>query len=231
VDRIFLGQAIFLRHGESDYTDVFPDLTDEGRKTIQRSAVEIEKIRSDFTDNGTSIVSSPAARAQGSAAIIAKRFGIKRVGRIPLLKPTQIRDEEKGKAIYLKYVSDGGMRSLCVAYGKDSRFEDGVIFEPRSEVSARLCKYLAMLAECMFVVQLPHLVVAVSHYEVLCHFVEELFKLDYARSDPLRHGELIRVFFNRAENNNAVNLDVIFRETRVKALFDIRQKRLLIAPA
>jgi len=229
VDRIFIGQAVFLRHGESEYTGVFPDLTDEGGKTIQKSSVAIEKIRSDFPENLTTLISSPAARAQGSASIIAQRMAIKRVGRVPLLGPTQVKDKERGRPVFQEYLVAGGIRSLCIAYDTDSRFEDGIIFEPRSEVRKRFYRYLAMLAQCMRVVSFNHFVVAVSHYEVLYSFVEELFKLDYARISPLNHGELIRVLFHRTEESNEVALDVLFREARAKAIFDI-EKALLISP-
>ena len=67
--RRFLGRAIFLRHGQTDYTDVFPDLTEEGAETITKAA---ESIKSIIDGQQITIISSPMVRAMGSACIVAK---------------------------------------------------------------------------------------------------------------------------------------------------------------
>ena len=71
--RRFLGRAIFLRHGQTEYTDVFPDLTNKGVETVTNSANSIECFLKG--NSNVVIVTSPAARAQGSASIIAKIIG------------------------------------------------------------------------------------------------------------------------------------------------------------
>ena len=55
--RRFLGRVIFLRHGQTKYTGVFPDLTYEGTVTIKKSGDLIKP----FLDGSSNVViiSSP----------------------------------------------------------------------------------------------------------------------------------------------------------------------------
>ncbi len=215
-----IGKAVFLRHGESNYTDAFPDLTETGRRTIRRSAEEIRAIKNRHCGS-FAIVSSPAVRAKGSAGILADALpytdGIREA---PLLGPVLVIDRQQGRALYNSYISIGGMQSLCIAYGCDIRFEDGKILEPRSSVRERFYKYLGMLVRDFLTCGRMAFVAHISHYETLFHFVEAVFHLDYRREDPLQHGELILVDFCGEDGSSLVEMNVRFRRRAANIVFD-----------
>ena len=225
--RRFLGLVIFLRHGQTNYTDVFPDLTDEGVKTIARSA-ELLRPFLDYYQN-VIIIASPMARAHGSAAVIAKVLGYKDKIRLePNIQGAVVKDRQEAKALFYEHVSNGGIRALSVAYGTDPRYEDGKVIEPRSEVRKRFLGYLSRLARRMFIApSLPLCLIHVSHYETIYHIVESLFSLDYEKDEPLGHGEIIVILIYDIGISNVVELEVTFREKTIKKKFlDYKTKEI-----
>ena len=227
MEKRFLGLVIFLRHGQTNYTDVFPDLTEEGIKTITNSA---ELLRP-FVENhqNVMIIASPMARAQGSAAVIARVLGHKGKTRIePNIQAAIVKDRMRAKAIFYEHLKNGGMRALSVAYGTDPRYEDGEVIEPRSEVRKRFLGYLSKLVRRLFVSpNLPLCLIHVSHYETIYHVVESLFKLDYRKDEPLGHGEIIVVFIYDIGIECVVELDVTFRgKTLNRIFFDYKEKEV-----
>lgn len=221
MDRRFIGRAIFLRHGQSDYTEIFPDLTDEGKQTIVSSANKMKYAVKAHRD--VMIISSPKSRALGSSFIIAEVLGYKGgIKKEPNISSFAIRDKERAKTILYdpldtgrtlqdEFESRGGIVAVDLAYTHDPRYEDGKILEPRSEVRKRFYKYLAGLVRQLIACPLIPCIIHVSHYEVLYHFVESLFKLDYTRDQTLAHGEIIEVSFYDIGNNDIVEMDVKFR--------------------
>ena len=66
-------------------------------------------------------------------------------------------------------------------------------------------------------------------YETLYHFVENLFKLDYAKDEPLGHGEIIviSIFDINIENQYVVEIEVTFREKTIyKNFFDYKEHEI-----
>lgn len=210
MNRRFIGRAIFLRHGQTDYTEIFPDLTEEGKQTIVSSANKMKYIVK--AHRNTIIVSSLRSRALGSSFIIAEVLGYKgEIKKEPNISSAAIRDKERSKAILDEFMSQGGITAVDLAYTRDPRYEDGEILEPRSEVRKRFYNYLAGLVRQLITCQLIPCIILVSHYEVLYHFVGFLFKLDYTRDQTLAHGEIIEVSFYDIGNNDIVEMDVKFR--------------------
>lgn len=227
--RRFLGLVIFLRHGQTDYTDVFPDLTKEGIETIAKSAKLINPFVANYQN--VVIIASPLARAQGSAAVIAKVLGYKDKIRLePNIQAAIVKDKDrqKAKALFYEHVSNGGIRALSVAYGKDPRYEDGKVIEPRSEVRKRFLGYFSKLVRRLFISQqLPLCLIHVSHYETIYHLVETLFELDYEKDEPLGHGEIIVISIYDIGIENIVEIEVTFREKTVrKKFFDYKNKEI-----
>lgn len=211
MNKKLIGRAVFLRHGETDYTNVFPDLTEKGKKTISNSAICIRKAHNEYSGL-LSFISSPATRALGSASIIAEAMGF--TGMIeeePLLGPASLFDREKALALYQEYVQSSGMRGLCLAYGSDPRFDDGKVVESRSQVQRRFYRYLSKLVCIMLSRVSASFVVHVSHYETLYHFVETAFQLDYADQPPLGFGEVILASFYDTGAKDSLEICLAFR--------------------
>jgi len=225
--RRFLGQAIFLRHGQTDYTDVFPDLTEEGIKTIEKSAQAIMP----FIEGHQNIViiASPVARSLGSAAVVARTIGYQgKIKKEPNIQAAVVKDRMLAKAIFFEHVANGGMRGLSVAYGNDPRYEDAKIIEPRSEVKKRFLGYFAHLIRSLLInTGLAPCFIHVSHYETLYHFVENLFGLDYKKEDPLDNGEIIVVSIYDVSIECIVEMEVTFRGKTIREkFFDYKNKEI-----
>ena len=225
----FLGLAMFLRHGQTEYTEVFPDLTETGKNTIAKSANLIMPVVARFSK--VKIVTSPKARAQGSAAVIARVIGFdrKEIKEEPKIQSAEIVDRMMGKAIFFEHTSNGGGRALSVAYGIDPRYEDSRIFEPRSKVKERFLEYFAhMIRADLLIAPTPPCLIHTSHYETLYHFVEDIFELDYETDEPLGHGEIIAVAVYDVGIENVVELEAAFRKKIKKANFDYKEKELIV---
>jgi len=221
----FLGRTVFLRHGQTKYTDVFPDLTKAGTRTITKSAGLIRPFIKDHQN--LVIVASPHARTLGSADVIAKAIEYKgQIKEEPTIRAAGVKDKKAGKAIFDEHTRNGGMRALSIAYATDPRYEDSQIFEPRSEVRQRFFVYLAHMVRNLLISMGPTpCFICVSHYETLYYFVERLFGLDYEKDEPLGHGEIIVVSIYDVGTANIVELEVTFRnETINNVFFDYKEK-------
>jgi broad specificity phosphatase PhoE len=218
---------VFIRHGETQYTGEFPDLTDAGKETIKRAAVEIRKIRSQRSEP-LRIMSSPAPRALGSAAIISQIMGYdQRVITSSLLSPAGVRDKQKGADIFNEHVNNGGFRQLSASYGSDQRYEDPAIFEPRTQVVSRFYEHLGQLVRNLMAGTRPLFVVCVSHYEVMYHLVETSLSLDYAKDHPLTFGELALLSFYDIGPGSTVEVCMTFRDRSQNMVFDYKKSAIV----
>jgi broad specificity phosphatase PhoE len=147
--RKFVGRAIFLRHGQTEYTDVFPDLTEEGKASIKAAGRKISGLVKDTKK--VILVSSPRPRALGSAAIIRDTLGNEWCNVIvnPDISSVTIIDKERSQVIFKEYLSSGGKTAVDLSYTHDPRYEDSSVFETRSAVQQRFFRYLTSLAKEM----------------------------------------------------------------------------------
>lgn len=233
--RTMIGIAGFIRHGQSNYTNIPPDLTEVGKRTIFNSAMEFKAIRSNLPGAiALRVASSPSVRAIGSAEIISNVLGVtEEVRQMPLLGPAFLKNMGEAKALFNEHVSKGGMKELCIAYGKDPIYEDGEIIEPRSEVQKRFYKYLGILVRDMLSCSSENrFVIHVSHYEVLYHLLETVFRLDYEEELPLEHGEIILISFYDIGHSEAVEMDIVFRGKTAKGVvFNHKKDKIVAGPA
>ena len=229
MDEKLIGRVVFLRHGETDYTDVFPDLTEEGKRTIEESAKTIRAIKN-YHPWLLSVVSSPAVRALGSASIITGILGFKeKIIKEPLIGPVVMRDTKRALAIYDEHISSKGMKGLCISYAQDERFDNPEVFEPRSQVRKRFYKYLAGLVHYMLsCISMKPFIICVSHYETLYHFVENPFQLDYTNDSPFGFGEIILASFYVTDFKNEVKICLRFRESENNIIFNYKTKSIVI---
>lgn len=212
----FLGQIVFLRHGQTEYTEVYPDLTEQGKLTIRKSAERIQTLCRE--SQNIQIVSSPLPRGLGTASIVAKTIGFQgSIRRDVGLQAVVVRDKERGMKIFEEQIAANGIRGLCMSYGTDPRYEDPEIFEPRSEVKRRFFRYFARLLRMMMAnTGFSMFVINASHYETLYHLVERLYNLDYEKDEPLSHGELILFSVFDIGIQNVVEFEVTFRNETLR---------------
>jgi broad specificity phosphatase PhoE len=222
----FLGQAVFFLHGEKKHTNVFPELTEEGTKTIKKASILIPFINGDV--RAVTMFSSVSAEALDSADIIKKELGIKTdIKATKDISAIEIKDKKRAKELFVE-ISQGGPQALAIAYGTDPRFEDGVIVEPRSEVKKRFFCFFSDLIN-WFVMNMGSApcIIAISHYEVLYHLVETVFGLDCEKDMPLGYGEFITTNVYKSGVRDEVEIEIIFRKKTVKISFDYKKREIV----
>lgn len=232
--RRFLGRVMLLCHGQSECTDVYPDITYSGVKTITNSANLIKSLLNN--NSKVVIITSPMARARGSAAIIAKIIKYRGIIKeAPSIQGAIVKNKKQGKAFFDEHVAKGGTKTLDLAYGADPRFEDPNIIEPKSKIRKRFFEYFTKMVKYLLENEQPSSslnFICVSHYETLYHFVENLFELDYTKDKPLGHGEIIAVsiFDTGIIDVDVVEIEVTFRKKTVgkigKKFFDYKEQKI-----
>lgn len=238
LDKI-IGRVSIMRHGETEYTEEYPDLTELGKEQIAESA---RKIKEEVGPNeDVLIASSPATRARGSADIIKRELGVEAENRIlKSIRPIKIKDLEEGRETFAEFWGPGGLRREDLPkwdkfYATDPRFENRPkVQEPRSTAEKRSLRGLDYLIGFMSRYRASHpdripRLVAVSHFEFLNHLVRKPFSLDKDNIDELKFGEPIEITLLKSKENDAevgkIPMLITFRGQTKRFIFD-RKKRV-----
>lgn len=215
-----LGTAIFVRHGETDYTNNAHDLTETGVKTIQRAADALAHVSH---GHELFITSSEAPRALSSARILRDRLLYRQeIFVSELLAPITIRDEARVHNILTEYRQ--GNKIPEHYYFRDPRFNDGLIVEPHHEISLRFRDYLVGLSEQFLSISIPHtdpIRIGVTHYECVAHFLRAIFC-----EDSFGFGELLFVSFY-SYTNPFVRLEVGYRGKQTDVYFNTHTRSFI----
>lgn len=238
-----IGRISVLRHGQTQYTDIYPDLTDLGKATIEKTAEQIAAGLS--PEEQAVLLTSPTVRAQGTTGIIKEKIGHE--GEIKIqssLSMNRIKDQAKAQLVWdeLKLEGNkveqesGAFHGIDYAYTHDPRFENAEIFEPRSQIEKRFFNNLEYAIRAFEVVAKhpdipkPHLI-AVSHFELLNHFVQKVFKLKHPQDPTVKNGELIEINLMEStedKQNKITNLEVSFRGLKRTVKFDRKARTIIL---
>jgi broad specificity phosphatase PhoE len=198
-------QVMFVRHGRTQYSGVFPDLTELG--LAQSQSVARDVILPWLNTRGLSsheivVATSPAARAHGTAWEIAKEIGYrpKRLDFSPHLGPIVWRDPHRALTACRGLAGRG-----YVNYETEPVFADASIFETPREVRARFYSYLASVFEASvgYETARDHVppgrtpTICVSHYETLSNLILDVFGITASESTALGYAEPIILRFSR----------------------------------
>ncbi|MBI5467325.1 MAG: histidine phosphatase family protein [Candidatus Kerfeldbacteria bacterium] len=244
-----LGRITLLRHGQTKYTEQYPDLTTEGQETIRRSA---EQIAASLNPDNEAVAMfrSEAVRAAGTADIIKSGIGHDDEVRVrPSLNPMIQHDPEQARQVFEELLAanqaaeaqaqkTGSFPMLDKSYLTDPRFENAEIYEPRSNVEHRLFRNIEYAIRAFEVVakhpelKRPHLI-GVSHYELLGQLANRVFGLLENDAQTLKHGEPldIRVLSTEDPEHPSVDpieLEVSFRGQTKTVLFDRKTRDIVI---
>ncbi len=232
----FIGRITLLRHGQTQYTEVYPDLTKEGQDTIQKSA---EQIAANLKrDEEVVIVASDRARAQGTAGIIKKILKHNtEIKSVTGITSAAQRDPAKASEMINEILAEGkGIEAVDYAYIHDPRFDDEKIWEPKKEIQKRFFRNLEYTIRAFKLVAKhkelpkPHLI-AVTHFEILNPLIEEVLNVKYPEGQTLKHGELIEISISdpsrEGENADVVIMNINFRGISKTVGFDRKNRRLI----
>ncbi|MCH7883286.1 histidine phosphatase family protein [Patescibacteria group bacterium] len=233
-----LGKVTIFRHGETKYTEQYPDLTEIGKQQLEEGGEELKE-EIDRSKEEIWISSSPAARAQGSADILAKELGIKDKRIAKALRGVEIRDREEA----LKMINDiigpeQDIAKMDKAYADDPQFEERVdVWEPRSEVEKRTLKGIEIITRLFTRYgkqeknKIPHLV-SVSHYEFFNHLIRKVFNVNPDEERGIQFGEKLELTLlkkNNEEDKERVPILVTFRGQTKEIVFDRKTRSIDIA--
>jgi hypothetical protein len=210
------------------YTDIFPDLTEDGAREARRAIRFICKHA-----NGLPFVfdSSPSPRAKGTTFTMINDV-CHPVGFTvdPRIGDAVVFDQEVMRERFNRLLKVGS-NHLSMAYETDPICEAGIAIESRSSVRARFYGYL----ECLFKYDfLPEngrarnkCIVCTSHYEDLFNLVKDIFTLDYEIDKPLQYGEVIMIEVYSTNLPEFFGLQAEFRGELRFVHFDCQRKEIL----
>ncbi len=233
----FLGRITLLRHGQTEYTNIYPDLTKEGMETVRKSA---EQIAANLkADEEVVLMASDKARAQGTAGIIKEVLDHqKEIRTVPGITSMAMRDQGKGMEMIHELLKEGGVPAVDYAYTHDPRFDDAEVWEPRDEIQKRFFSNLEYAIRAFKVVAKhedlpkPHLI-AVTHFEVLSPFLQDVFDLKHPEDPTLKNAEAVEISVQDpsvdGENSDVVFLEISFRGNTKTVGFDRKNRRLISA--
>ncbi len=182
----------FVRHGETRYSGVFPDITEEAQEHIRTVvAPDIASWRKRApTHCPFRIVTSPAPRAHGTATEIDQALEYRHPEGIPFVHELRAMDwiDPQLALLACRGLSGKGY----IHYETEPVFQDPAIFEQQDSIRHRLFTWMRFLFNSWGIAQSPFSVVAVTHYEVLCHLTQ-LCGIVPTAETALRYAESIQV--------------------------------------
>lgn len=236
----FLGRVSLIRHGETRYTNQYPDLTETGIADIEQRGEE-KRGTIDSDKEEVLIASSPSVRARGSADIIKDKIDPDAEVRIiKAVRGLDIRDHDKHHELMTEMIGEETdpasiIKRVDNQYVHDDRFEERVdVWSPRSEIEKRFFRGVEYTIRAFSKFgekepdKLPHLI-ATSHFEFINHFVSKIFGLK--EGEYLNPAENVEVSFLRpqGENERHVPLLVTFRGKSREVVFDRETRTIEIA--
>lgn len=172
--KVIFHQLFFIRHAETTYSNIYPDITGQGAIQLRKTAKEIRPLITSNPKACITIVASPAMRAQGSASVLANSLGYtNEIITETLLSDMGYVDWPKARQIFEQCQMNG--ERIEDIYEIDDRFEDVHIFEPRSSVQTRFYRYMRKCHDALSNASKSQCIVVVSHFEILNHFLKNLW--------------------------------------------------------
>ncbi|MFA5188990.1 MAG: phosphoglycerate mutase family protein [Patescibacteria group bacterium] len=225
----------FIRHGKSSYTEQGRDLTPEGEKQVLASAREIiEKINP--TKEIVVLLSSPAARAQGSAEIITglmeeKGIEIYKRGVVSSMRNFDQKDNKYLEGLWQDAEKAGV--SADQIYAKHPKYQDmNEKFETQGEVrkrAARVFNWIRYLAEHAKKTDKTIHIIGVSHFEFLNPIMEDLFDFKVEEGKGITYGEDLRIRFDFARQSKKLAISAEFRgQKKDNIIFDKKTRKFII---
>lgn len=212
---------IVIRHGETKYTNKFPDLTPEGIEQIENSAIYLKNLLAKYSC--FAIVASPAVRAQGSAEIFIKKSKIptKKILISNDIRPYDIMDLDE----FLEFQRPFDPKVFAEMWLNNAFFdsERNHLTEKRKDVNMRAMKflnrYLTRVQEKKD--KEPVCTILHTHTEILANYLNPVEK-----TPGPQNGETVIIQSNQY---NPRDLTIVARSKLVKARFNSSNSFELLA--
>ncbi len=221
-----VGKITIVRHGDTRYTGVYPDLTDPGVEQITAQA-EILSSELDLDKEEVIFVSSPTPRTKGSMDIIKEKLGLidKKTNVIRIIRGIDVKDMPKALEIINEVMSGGfDLTKIDRAYATEKRFEEMPdVWEAPSNVEKRSLRALEyairglIKAKELTPNKEPH-IIATSHFEIVDLLLAKVFGREPGDFPPGSRVDL--VLFEDEQDDKKINMKITFRGETRKAIFN-----------
>ena len=208
-------ELILVRHGETHYTDTYPDLTNNGEYQAQLAGRAIQGMINGYTAP-VIFHTSPAARARGTMNLLQAEIGsTEPVSILQDLRPLDALDTNTAH----QYWYDNPK----INYFGDPIFSASTPFEPRHQVGKRWVEYWNTQCCRASCTENPLIVVAVTHYEIMAPIVRAFFA-DEEDREELNYAEIVRAQIAPI-NQNQLHVKILFREKTAEGYYNLRTMR------
>lgn len=238
-----VGKLTLVRHGDTEYTNQYPDLTDEGKWKLVRTGRSLKEIIDEKTED-VLFVHSPSVRAKASMAFLLKGMGkiegtseadVATVARpVNALRSVGFIDREKAMELVAQHMGTDTPtlkhnREFDRIYALHDDFETSPHWEARSRVMRRgsriLQQAITMLVNNYTVPERDKTahIVAVSHFEVLNDLAVKIHGLDMENDPLFARGERIAIAIKTdGDDMEKVLLAATFRGKEAHAWFSLK---------
>lgn len=237
-----VGRITVFRHGDTEYTNQYPDLTDEGKWKLEAAGKSL-KDRVDEDNEDVIFLHSPSIRAKASMAHLlhgmekthgVEESDVEEIARsYAPLRSVKRYDLEETQKMIDQHTSDIAPDAdpyveFDRAYVLHEDFENSPHWEARSKVEHRANRLLRQTVAMLIknhsedVQKTPH-IVAVSHFETLNNLAVKIFNLD-VQSDPLyaRGEQMTFEVRGSSKAKDKVLVNCGFRGEERTVWFDVR---------
>jgi|GEM_PF-2524912 len=245
-----IGRITVYRHGDTHYTQQYPDLTDEGQRKLTEAGRAL-KDEVDEEQEDLIFLHSPTVRAKASMAYLLhgmeKIAGpeekdveelarpVRGLSSAKTLNPEGVQETLR-KYMDLDALTPEALEAFDRVYAVHDEFETSPHWEPRSRVERRSGK---LLRQALLKLvknhpeegseKTPH-IVAVSHFETLNHLAAKIFDLDLQKDPLYARGEKMsfEVLTNRQDPKRLL-LNCTFRGAQRAVWYDVEKGEIAIS--
>ncbi len=231
-----LGKVSVMRHGHTKYTNVYPDLTQQGLEEVSESAKKLKGLVN--LEEDVVFLSSPAVRAQGTTDKIKQEIDPEAETRVMnSIRSVHVKDMRKAVEM-LTELTEGTLHipDIDRAYALTKGFADRPdVWQSAKEVEDRFFRNIEYSIRSFErrdanTEKLSH-IVAVSHFEPLNHFITRVFNIDLEKGDLLTTAELINMSFystDTEEDKERIKILVEFRDMKQEIFFNRKTRDIEI---
>lgn len=221
-----IGKITVIRHGDTRYTGVYPDLTEVG---IRQVSDQSESLASeiDLGKEEVILVSSPSPRTRGSMDLVKEKLGLadEKTNVVHGIRGIDVKDMSKAMEIINEVMADGfDITKIDHAYATDPRFEEmPEVWEAPSNVEKRALRSLEYAIRGLLKAReinedkIPH-IVATSHFEIVDLLLAKVFGREPGDFPPGSRVDL--VLFEGESDSKQIKMDITFRGETRKAAFN-----------
>jgi broad specificity phosphatase PhoE len=243
-----VGRLTMYRHGETNYTNQYPDLLDQGKWKFLQAGHDLRELI-DGESEDVLFVHSPSPRAKASMAYLLKGMGVsddvaegdvqKHAQEFKPLRSSAVFNPEKYAELVGEHVDQddpkpGQHEAFDRVYMMHDHYETSPHAEPRSRAQARGRR---VFRQAMYLLiknhtekddhKTPH-VVAISHLETLQDIAGRIYGLDIGKDPLFARGERLTLDV-KTDGNDMEKMLLIadFRGEERKAWFHLATGEIL----